>query len=232
MSALRNASEYMVRGADVYRLVTDHLGSVRLVVKVSDGSVVQRIDYDEFGVVSSDTAPGLQPFGFAGGLYDADTKLVRFGARDYDAETGRWTSRDPVLWSGGQANLYRYCHADPINWVDPRGLQTIGPPPGGGAGGASGGYGAGGQEGAGGEAGAPNSFPYRPPHDTCNQCWDKVNTTFAQCLQKCDPQSYGGARCPSSPANRYDDCTWWCRNNAEQQASFCNYAICLWETKE
>jgi hypothetical protein len=67
-----HASEYMVRGADTYRIVTDHLGSVRLVVKVSDGSVVQRIDYDEFGVVSSDTSPGLQPFGFAGGLLAAE----------------------------------------------------------------------------------------------------------------------------------------------------------------
>ncbi|MCB9610787.1 MAG: hypothetical protein H6716_29655, partial [Polyangiaceae bacterium] len=35
------------------------------------------------------------PFGFAGGIHDADTGLVRFGARDYDAVTGRWTSKDP-----------------------------------------------------------------------------------------------------------------------------------------
>ncbi len=42
--------------------------------------------HDEFGVVTNDTNPGFQPFGFAGGLYDSDTKLVRFGLRDYDAE--------------------------------------------------------------------------------------------------------------------------------------------------
>ena len=69
-----NVSEYMVNGADTYRLVTDHLGSVRLVVKVSDGSVAQRIDYDEFGVVTNDTNPGFQLFAFAGGLYDPDTE--------------------------------------------------------------------------------------------------------------------------------------------------------------
>jgi RHS repeat-associated protein len=120
-----DAPEYMVRGADVYRLITDHLGSVRLVVKVSDGSVVQRIDYDEFGVVANDTSPGLQPFGFAGGLYDADTKLVRFGARDYDAETGRWTSKDGVGFYGGDPNLYVYVGSDPVNFVDRDGADAL-----------------------------------------------------------------------------------------------------------
>jgi RHS repeat-associated protein len=121
-----NVPEYMVRGGETFRLVTDHLGSVRLVVKVSDGSVVERIDYDEFGVVSSDTSPGFQPFGFAGGLYDADTKLVRFGARDYDAMVGRWTAKDPIRWWGGQPNLYQYCLGDPLNLIDPTGRDDYG----------------------------------------------------------------------------------------------------------
>ena len=29
------------------------------------------------------------PFWFAGGLYDSDTKLIRFGYRDYDSYTGK-----------------------------------------------------------------------------------------------------------------------------------------------
>jgi uncharacterized protein RhaS with RHS repeats len=72
-----------------YRLLSDHLGSPRLVLNTGDGTVAQRIDYDEFGRVLTDTNPGFQPFGFAGGLYDRDTGLVRFGARDYDPLTGR-----------------------------------------------------------------------------------------------------------------------------------------------
>jgi YD repeat-containing protein len=78
-----NVPEYMVRGGVTYRLITDHLGSVRLVVNASDGSIAQRMDYDEFGQVLLDTNPGFQPFGYAGGFYDPATKLVRFGARDY-----------------------------------------------------------------------------------------------------------------------------------------------------
>src|SRR5205823_11330196 len=83
----------------------------------------QRIDYDEFGKVIADTNPGFQPFGFAGGLYDTDTKLVRFGARDYDADVGRWTAKDPIGFDGGDQNLYRYVDNNPINLRDPAGLK-------------------------------------------------------------------------------------------------------------
>ena len=113
-----NVPDYMIKGGVTYRIITDQLGSPRLVVDVATGIIVQRIDYDEFGQVLSDTNPGFQPFGFAGGLYDRDTQLVRFGARDYDAETGRWTAKDPVLFTGGDTNLYGYILNDPVNLID------------------------------------------------------------------------------------------------------------------
>jgi RHS repeat-associated protein len=116
--------DYMVKGGVVYRLVTDHLGSVRLVVDISTGAIAQRIDYDAFGRVTQDSNPGFQPFGFAGGIYDTDTGLVRFGARDYDAFTGRWTAKDPILFKGGSSNLYAYALEDPVNWLDPDGMQS------------------------------------------------------------------------------------------------------------
>jgi RHS repeat-associated protein len=117
-----NVPDYMVKGGVAYRLVKDLTGSVRLVVNSVTGAVAQRLDYDEFGRVTQDTSPGFQPFGFAGGLYDADTKLVHFGARDYDAETGRWTAKDPLGFGGGQTNLYAYVNNDPVNFSDPTGL--------------------------------------------------------------------------------------------------------------
>jgi RHS repeat-associated protein len=96
--------------------------SPRLVVDTTTGVVAQRLDYDEFGNVTLDTNPGFQPFGFAGGLYDPDTKLTRFGVRDYDAETGRLTTKDPIQFTGGDSNLYGYVLNDPMNWVDQLGL--------------------------------------------------------------------------------------------------------------
>jgi len=62
------------------------------------------------------------PFGFAGGLYDEDTKLIRFGYRDYDSYTGKWTAKDPILFAGGDSNLYGYVLNDPVNLVDVDGL--------------------------------------------------------------------------------------------------------------
>ncbi|HEY6564192.1 MAG TPA: RHS repeat-associated core domain-containing protein, partial [Pirellulaceae bacterium] len=115
----------MIKGGVTYRIIRDHLGSPRLVVDASTGDVLQRMDYDEFGRVLEDTSPGFQPFGFAGGLYDRDTGLVRFGARDYDPEVGRWTAKDPILFAGGDTNLYGYVLNDPVNFVDPSGLDAV-----------------------------------------------------------------------------------------------------------
>jgi RHS repeat-associated protein len=127
-----NVPEYMVRAGVTYRIVADHLGSVRLVVRATDGAVVQRLDYDEFGRVLINSAPGFQPFGYAGGLFDFQTTLVRFGVRDYDATVGRWTVKDPLGFAGGYANLYEYVDNNPLNAVDPSGEQGIilfAPPP-------------------------------------------------------------------------------------------------------
>lgn len=70
--------------------------------------------------------PTFQPFGFAGGHYDPDTGLTRFGARDYNPETGRWLERDPIGFAGGDANLYTYCGNDPVNCIDPSGHFGLG----------------------------------------------------------------------------------------------------------
>lgn len=44
------------------------------------------------------------------------------GARDYDPMVGRWVSKDPIRFGGGQANIYVYVNNDPVNRRDPLGL--------------------------------------------------------------------------------------------------------------
>ena len=121
-----NVPDYIIKGNSIYRVITDQLGSPELIVDASNGQVAEQIRYDAWGNVTSDSNPGFQPFGFAGGLYDSDTGLVHFGARDYDPETGRWISKDPIEFGGGDTNLYGYVIDDPINRTDSLGLYALG----------------------------------------------------------------------------------------------------------
>jgi len=117
-----NTPDSYTQSGATYYIITDHLGSPRAVTDAA-GAIVKKLDYDSFGNVISDSNPGLSiPFGFAGGLWDVDTGLVRFGFRDYDADTGRWTARDPIGFAAGDTNLYGYTSNDPVNFVDPSGL--------------------------------------------------------------------------------------------------------------
>jgi RHS repeat-associated protein len=118
-----NVPDYMEKGGRRYRLLTDQLGSVRLVVDAESGAIAQAMTYDPFGRVLSDSNSGFQPFGFAGGPYDPATGLTHFGAREYDAQVGRWTSADPISFAGGDANLYGYVLGDPVNLLDSSGLS-------------------------------------------------------------------------------------------------------------
>jgi RHS repeat-associated protein len=118
-----NVPVFMIKGGITFRIVSDHLGSVRLVVNTATGAIVQRMDYDSFGRVTLDTNPDFQPFGFAGGLYDPDIGLVRFGTRDYEPVTGRWTGKDIIGFAGRDTNLYRYVRNDPLNKLDSSGLS-------------------------------------------------------------------------------------------------------------
>jgi RHS repeat-associated protein len=112
-----------VKGGVAYWIFADQLGSPTLVVNSSTEQIVEEIDYDAFGNVIKDTNPGFQPFGFASGLYDVDIKLVHFGARDYDPSSGRWIAKDPILFAGGDTNLYGYGENDPVNMIDPSGME-------------------------------------------------------------------------------------------------------------
>jgi RHS repeat-associated protein len=113
----------MTKGGSTYSLTYDQVGSLRIVADAS-GNVVKRIDFDSFGNIIEDTDPDFEvPFGFAGGLGDQDTGLVRFGFRDYDPDTGRWTAKDPIFFVGGDTDLYGCCLNNPINLIDPLGLE-------------------------------------------------------------------------------------------------------------
>jgi len=113
--------DYVVKGGTTYRIVTDHLGSVRRVVDVASGTVAMKVEYDAWGQVTSSEGVGFVWLGYAGGITDDSTSLVRFGARDYEPRVGRWTSRDPLGVRAEDTQAYAYASNAPTVLIDPAG---------------------------------------------------------------------------------------------------------------
>jgi RHS repeat-associated protein len=118
-----NSPDYILKDGTKYRVIKDHLGSIRMIVNSSTGEVVKTLRYSEFGEITQETGTFNTIFGFAGGIRDTDTELTKFGARWYDPETGRWIEKEPLGFNGSD-NFYSYCDGDPVNYVDKDGLEV------------------------------------------------------------------------------------------------------------
>ena len=68
--------------------------------------------------------PFSQPYSFTGREWDSETGLYFYRARYYDPEAGRFISRDPIGFTGGDMNLYGYVGNNPLNAIDPMGLAS------------------------------------------------------------------------------------------------------------
>jgi len=113
------------RGEDVFQVHTDALGSVRVVTD-SDGDVVARFEYSAWGELlpgSFDSVGlALRFVGALGVRTDLETGLLWMRHRWYDASSQRFISRDPIGLRGG-SNTFTYVGNNPVNFVDPEGLQ-------------------------------------------------------------------------------------------------------------
>ena len=96
------------------------LGSIRAITD-SSGEVAARFEYEPFGLVIEES--GIAASGaerYTGKPYDQGIGFYFFGARYYDPEVGRFTSRD--LAKDG-LNWYAYCRQNPLVYVDPDGWK-------------------------------------------------------------------------------------------------------------
>jgi len=106
-------------------LASDHQGTAQIAVNSVTQEVVQRRQLPFGGPRGAAVAfPGER--GFVGGTTDASTGLIHLGAREYDQETGRFVSVDPVLDLGDpqQLNGYTYSDNSPVTRSDPSGLLS------------------------------------------------------------------------------------------------------------
>ena len=126
-----NVPDLVIRGGATYRVVSDQLGSPVLAVNTASATDIPfQATYAVFGERTLVTGTDdWMPFGFAGGHYDADAKLTRFGVRDYSSAIGRWVSKDPIRFRGGSLDLYGYVLNDPVNLSDPWGQVVPYPDP-------------------------------------------------------------------------------------------------------
>jgi RHS repeat-associated protein len=107
----------------VYYYHYDGIGST---VGMSDslGTMVNKYAYDAFGKVLDQIETIPNPFKYVGqfGVMDEENGLLYMRARYYDPEVGRFISKDPIGFAGG-LNLYSYTHNNPLNRIDPLGLD-------------------------------------------------------------------------------------------------------------
>ena len=117
-------------GGVTYYPLTDIQGTVWGYVD-SQNNIVARWQYDAWGnVVDEYVAASAAPlarirYRFQGREWSAATGLINFRMRWYDAETGRWLSKDPISLSGG-LNLYSFCLNDSLSFIDPNGTAKVG----------------------------------------------------------------------------------------------------------
>src|SRR3989338_1217913 len=71
----------------------------------------------------------IQPYAWTGREYDIESGFYYLRNRYYDPRTGRFITKDPIGFTGGDVNVYGYVGNNPVNWVDPWGLLEckIGP---------------------------------------------------------------------------------------------------------
>ncbi len=99
----------------------------------SSGSIVERYAYDAYGDVTITNASGSvrtsssenNRYTYTGREWDEELGLYHYRARMYDAEAGRFCSRDPIGFFGSEWNLYEYTSGNPVVRFDPFGLDWL-----------------------------------------------------------------------------------------------------------
>jgi RHS repeat-associated protein len=110
-------------GSSKFVPLTDVLGSTIGLVS-SLGSIATSWKYEPFGMPTVSSQGTNYPYLFAGMEYDSGPGLYHTYARYYHPRLQRFISEDPLQFGGGDINLFAYVGNDPVNEVDPLGLQV------------------------------------------------------------------------------------------------------------
>ena len=136
---------YQMGSAEIHIPMADHMGNIRhyFQIKSVAGSVTGQIsgnlEYDAFGrevrawgtTTGATPPPGLPvnrpfidqlPFHFSSKFTDQESGFNYYGYRFYNADWGRWLSRDPIGERGGN-HIYAFSYNSPVVFFDILGQQ-------------------------------------------------------------------------------------------------------------
>jgi RHS repeat-associated protein len=110
-------------GTNTFLFHADGLGSISHVTSTA-GAPTRSYTYDSFGRIVAQTGTFNNPYTYTGRELDPESGLYYYRARYYDPWAGRFLQEDPIGFEGG-LNLYSYVQNDPLNFIDPMGLDFI-----------------------------------------------------------------------------------------------------------
>ena len=110
------AAQGLTEGSQYF--VTSLFGSVAA-VSDSSGYQLAGYTYDAFGSLVEGSLTGSTDFGYLGKQQDTTSRLYNYGYRDYQPESARFTTVDPIR---DGTNWFTYVNNDPVNFVDLWGL--------------------------------------------------------------------------------------------------------------
>jgi RHS repeat-associated protein len=110
-----------LRSSTTYYYAQDGLGSVTSLT-TSTGAMANTYTYDSYGQLTGSTGSVTNRFLYTAREFDAETGLYFYRARYYDPTMGRFLNEDPLKFRAG-VNFYAYVKNQPVDFLDPYGLQ-------------------------------------------------------------------------------------------------------------
>jgi len=115
---------HMRRSSTEFFPLYDAIGTARMLVDDS-ATITDTYHLDAWGSQLASTGSTVNPYRYGGawGYITDPSGMLQLGARFYWPEIGRFVQQDPL---GDGMNWYAYAYGNPLVWIDPYGMWSVG----------------------------------------------------------------------------------------------------------